>query len=90
MSKPGEREALVDVDHLGLLRCQPQSHRGEHGRYLLAQRLGVAAFPGHHDDKIVGVPGKPPVSLAISPALGPLVRCSHRLLPLPVEMIIQR
>ena len=61
-----EVEALVDVDDAGLLRRQAQPQRGQHGRHLRAQRLGVLAFPGHHDDEVVGVADQPPVAQPVA------------------------
>ena len=84
-----EHEALIDVQHGGLFRCQPQSQGGEHGRHLLAQGLGVAAFTRHHQDEVVAVADEPPVALAVPSALGPLPPGFHLLLPLPVEVIVQ-
>jgi hypothetical protein len=84
-----EIEALVDVDHAGFVRGQPQSQWCEHGRHLLTQCLGMAPFPGHHHDKIVREADNPPVPETVLLASSPFAFRSHLLPPLTVEMIIQ-
>ena len=49
-----EVEALIDVDHPGFLRCQPQPHGGQHSCHFLAQRLGMVPVARHHQDKVSG------------------------------------
>jgi hypothetical protein len=85
-----EVKALVDVDHPGFLRCQPQPQRCEHGCHLLAQFLGVAPVARHHQDQVIRIADELPVALAVSFALLPLPACAHFLTPLPVEMVVQR
>ena len=47
--KAEKREALVDVDHAGLLGASRSPKRSEHGSHL-AQRLGVMALACHQQD----------------------------------------
>src|SRR5512140_2149921 len=84
-----EVEALIDVDHPGLLRCQPQPHEGQHGCHFLAQRLGMAPVARHHQDKIIRIADELIIALAASPALLPLIWSSHLLTPYLVEMAVQ-
>ncbi|MFF4138509.1 hypothetical protein ACFY1B_45335 [Streptomyces mirabilis] len=71
-----EVKALIDVDHGGLLRRQPQPQRGEHGRHFLPQSLGVMTVTEYHQDEIVTVANEPPDTLAFPSAFGPLIRIS--------------
>jgi len=50
----------------------------------------VVPVAGHHQDKIIGIADEFPVALAMFSALGPLPVIAHILLPLPVEMLVQR
>jgi hypothetical protein len=61
-----EVEALIDVDHLGLLRRQLQPHLGENGCHPHAQFLGMLAVSGDHDDEVVAV-CRPPDSADLGP-----------------------
>src|SRR5216684_377432 len=63
---------------------------GEHGCHFLAQRLGVLPVSRHHQDEIIRIADDFPVALAVSSALLPLRLRAHLLMPLPVEMIVQR
>jgi hypothetical protein len=44
----------------------------------------------HHQDEIVTVANESPDALALPPAFGPLIRVSHFVMPLPVEVVVQR
>jgi hypothetical protein len=51
---------------------QPQSQRGENGRYHLAQRLGVVPVTRDHHDEVVAVSDEPPIAETMFSALAPL------------------
>ena len=51
-----EVKALIDMDHPGLLPCQPQPQRGEDGCHLLAQfPPGVVPVARHHQDQVIRI-----------------------------------
>jgi hypothetical protein len=85
-----EVDALVDVDHAGLLRSQRQPERREHLLGLRDQPLGVAPLASDADDEVVGVADESvgrPAAAADRVALVPLL--AHRL-PRPGEVLVQR
>jgi len=85
-----EVEALVDVDHAGFLRCQPQPKGCEHSFHFLAQGLGLLPGAQDHDDEVVGIANELPGAQPVFSAPFPLSLGAHQLRPLLAEVVVER